>query len=149
MYELCGAGGSSRREILSLNETNPESTCHGIQSHAGTRGAAADDENVERVGRTGADQRRPLDLPRRNDGAGVVDLLPDGGEVGSAAPMVAGRDRRVEKDCAAVCGGDGCSDSGAESPKASGGCHGKDRRSGSREGERVSGGKWALLFAFP
>lgn len=83
MYELSGARGSSGGEILSFNEADTESPCGGIKGGARTGGSAADDENVERFIRCGADQRRPLELSRREDGEGVVDLLVDGSELGS------------------------------------------------------------------
>jgi hypothetical protein len=56
MNELCGARRSSRREILSFNEADTESTCCSIQGNAGTGGSSTNYENVERVGGGGADE---------------------------------------------------------------------------------------------
>lgn len=65
-------------------------------------------------------------------------LLQNGGEVRTAS-MVADGDRRMKDDCAAVCGGDDCSDGCAETSQTSRGCHGKGR-------ERKGSGPFCVLF---
>jgi hypothetical protein len=56
MNELCGARRSSRREILSFNEADTESTCSSIQGNASSGGSSTNYENVERVGGGRADE---------------------------------------------------------------------------------------------
>lgn len=76
MKEFGGARGGSRGEILTFNQPNLEATCHGVKGDAGAGGAAADDENIKRIGLTGANQSRFLRVSGRHHRLRIVNLLP-------------------------------------------------------------------------
>lgn len=117
MKELRGSRRSSGGEILPLHEPDAESSRDGVEGGAGTGGAAADDENVERIRLAGGRERRLLRLPGRHDGAGVVHLLPEGLEGGAPSVVAGGDERRVQEEDAAVRAGRGRGD-GAEFSEA-------------------------------
>lgn len=143
MNELGGPRGRAGSEILALDEADSESTRDGVKRDAGAGGAAADNEQVERAGRVGADQRRGLSRPGRNDDVGVGDPLPNCRYVGPGFTAVVGGERRpVEQDSASGCGGDCC---GAYSPaQACSCCHTvrlerESKRERERDREQVDG----------
>lgn len=117
MKELRGSRRSSGGEILPLHEPDAESSSHGVECGAGTGGAAADDENVERIRLSGGLERWKLRLPGRHDGVGVVHLLPECLEAGTASVIAGGDERLVQDEGATVRGGNGRGD-GAEFSEA-------------------------------
>lgn len=79
MDELGGAGRRPGRKILPFDKSHAEAAGGGVEGDSAAGGAAADNEDVERVDRAATHQRRSLHLSGRHYGSVVGDFGPDGG----------------------------------------------------------------------